>query len=138
KEKLGYYTMDVMSNKKVQKKALAIKEEIYAQVQPVMEEITGQKTEIIGMRSILPYAGVDIDYKTVEEPYSYGTLLYGLDSDSYVEKNHYSDMSASIEERVAEGLYNMVYKKEIQEIEDYILKTYPKYQGFYGKGKESM
>lgn len=148
REQVGYYTVEITSNKKVQKEVLSMEDEIRAAAQPVIEKNIDRKIEILGFTAPFPYDAYDIEYQTVDEPYLRGHITVGLNDSSYFKQNSYRDdmkMKGNdgvawglLVENTVEGIYLMVFKEEIMDLYNQILKEFPQYQGFPEGGQSEM
>ena len=132
KEKLGYYTIESSANKKVQKKALEQKNELFDHLKPQIEaSLGGREVEMLGVNSPFPYEAVNVSFRSKEEPIVTDSVTIGLSDNGYFEKGAIkSDGPSGFMEKTVEGLYAMAYRKEIQEMKEYIKKEYPQYEEY--------
>lgn len=132
KEKLGYYTIESSANKKVQKKALEQQNELFDHLKPQIEaSLGGREVEMLGVNSPFPYEAVDVSFRSKEEPIVTDSVTIGLSDNGYFEKGAIkSDGPSGFMEKTVEGLYAMAYRKEIQEMKEYIKKEYPQYEAY--------
>ena len=132
KEKLGYYTIESSANKKVQKKALEQQNELFDHLKPQIEaSLGGREVEMLGVNSPFPYEAVNVSFRSKEEPIVTDSVTIGLSDNGYFEKGAIkSDGPSGFMEKTVEGLYAMAYRKEIQEMKEYIKKEYPQYEGY--------
>ncbi|CAD5900688.1 hypothetical protein [Carnobacterium maltaromaticum] len=131
KEKLGYYTPEVSSNKRVIKKANKQKDEIYKHMTEVIEDSLGRKIRILGMDAPFPYDAVDVSFASLEEPIVKDSVTLGLSDSGYFNEGAIKGETGNgFQQLVVEGLYAMAYRNEIKQMTEYIQKTYPQYEAY--------
>lgn len=148
RERVGYYTVETTSNKKVQKKVLSMEDEIRAAAQPVIEKNIDRKIEILGFTAPFPYDAYNIEYQTIDKPYVRSHITVGLNDSSYYKQDSYRDdlrieekepkLGSILVKKTVEGIYLDVFEDEIMDLYNQILKEFPQYQGFPKGGQSEM
>lgn len=127
KDKLGYYTPEVSSNKKVIKKAYDQKKEIYAHMTEVIGNSLGREIKILGMNAPFPYEAVDVSFTSLNEPIVTDSVTLGLSDNGYFNKGENGN---GFQQATIIGLYSMAYRNEIEKMRGYIQSTYPQYEAY--------
>ena len=131
KDKLGYYTPEVSSNKKVIKKAYDQKEEIYAHMTEVIGNSLGREIKILGMNAPFPYEAVDVSFTSLNEPIVTDSVTLGLSDNGYFNKGDVKGENGNgFQQATIIGLYSMAYRNEIEKMRGYIQSTYPQYEAY--------
>lgn len=127
KDELGWENPDAMLNSELQRLAMANREQIYSIVQPYVERTLRRQVEMTGISATYPYQSVDVEYRTVDEPYVAGWEFVALEDDGSLKSEaHISPESGVvIEYETAAGLYLMAYRDRIAEIREYITTAHP-------------
>jgi hypothetical protein len=128
KEVIGYEVPAGMSNSRLQELALAHREEIYAAVQPKVEEQLGRPVEMGRIVANVPRSSlVVVNFRTLDEPIVSDSMYLSLGSDGSVQLVEPLDRNVSVERLTVEGLYQMAYRERIAQMRDYLLTTYPQF-----------
>lgn len=142
KEKLGYYTVDVSKNKKVQEQALEQEEEIFKNIKPIIEKNIGRKVKLLGIASPFPYPTINVEYVTVDEPIVSSRVSLGLEDSSYFNKDGVMDVSGGEElgsqwqRNTVGSLYGYVYEDQLKEFKEDFLNNNPEYQEYTNTNSE--
>lgn len=142
KEKLGYYTVDVSGNKKVQKQALEQENDIFKNIKPIIEVNISREVKLLGIASPFPYPTINVEYVTVDEPVVSSHVSLGLEYSSYFNKGGIKDVSGGEElgsqwqSNTVGSLYGYVYEDQLEVFKEHFLKKHPEYQEDANKSSE--
>lgn len=126
KDALGYENPEGVRNPELQRLAMRHRAEIYADVEPFVEEALGRDVELVGIYATYPYSAVNVTYRTADEPVVTSDAFVGLRSDGTVSSIERIE-PIEIEYRTVEGLYLMAYRERISRMRQYIAATYPQF-----------
>lgn|GEM_PF-1789325 len=126
KDEVGYEHPEAVLNSRLQRLAMENREQIYAVVQPAVEEQLGRQVELTRIAATYPYRSVSVAYRTVDEPFVAFSALVDLERDGTVRSaSNVSTSGVVLDGETVRGLYLMAYRDRVTQMRDYLETTYP-------------
>jgi hypothetical protein len=126
KENIGYEHPEAVLDPRLQRLAMANREQIYSVVQPAVEEWLGRQVELTRIAAIHPSSAVDVMFRTVDEPLVASSAVVDLEPDGTVRSaSDVSTRGGDVIAATVDGLYAMAYRDRVDRMREYLATEYP-------------
>jgi hypothetical protein len=124
RDAIGYEVPGGSLNSDLLALATAHRQEIYAEVEPAVEEALGRDVQMGSIVASYPYSSIDVTYRTVDEPVVSSEAFVSLRSDGSVGRIEVIDDDTA-RRLTVRGLFMMAYRDRVEEPRSHLLETYP-------------